>query len=107
MCNLIESEVMMQTDQRIPDFPEPSRCGMRCWFRPLHEAGSLYHPDDLAETIVRIGTGELTFSPEESIQLNAAVNAMFAVHGDAVYTVGLYLTRMSACIRPPYPVRLH
>ena len=101
MYKLIESEVMMQADQWIPDFPEPSRCGMRRWFRQLHAAGLLYHPDDRAETIVRIGTGELTFSTEESVQLNAAVNAMFAVHGDALYTVGLYLTRMSAGIRPP------
>lgn len=83
----------MCTDQRIPDFPEPTFCGLRRWYRQMHKADLLYHPDEPAETIVRADTGEVSFTAEECVQLNAAVDSLFASHGDLVYTVGLHFAR--------------
>jgi hypothetical protein len=90
----------MCTDQRIPDFPEPTFCGLRRWYRQMHEADLLYHPDEPAETIVRTDTGEASFTPEECVQLNAAVDSLFASHGDLVYAVGLHFARKARGIKP-------
>lgn len=88
----------MRVNKRIPDFPEPTCRGLRRWFRSMHEADLLYHPDEPAESVVRIHTGEACFTPAECLQLNAAIESMFATHGDAVYTVVLYFARKGSGI---------
>lgn len=90
----------MCTDQRIPDFPELTFCGLRRWCRQMHEADLLYHPDESAETIVRTDTGEARFTADECVQLNAAVDSLFASHGDLVYTVGLHFARKLRSNKP-------
>lgn len=90
----------MSTNKRIPDFPEPTCCGLRRWFRHMFAADLLYHPDEPAETIVRIDTREASFTPEECVELNAAVESMFAVHGDLVYAIGLHFARKLRGIKP-------
>lgn len=82
----------MQHD-RIPDLPNNSRFAMERWFQKLYMAGLLYNVDDPAETIVRIDTGERTFTPDECVRLDEAVERMFDHHGDAVYEVALKYTR--------------
>lgn len=52
MYNLFEMEGAMHANKRIPDFPEPTCCGLRRWFRHMFAADLLYHPDEPAETIV-------------------------------------------------------
>lgn len=66
----------------------------------MHKADLLYHPDEPAETIVRADTGEVSFTAEECVQLNAAVDSLFAWHGDLVYTVGLHFVRKAGGIKP-------
>lgn len=66
----------------------------------MFAADLLYHPDEPAETIVRIDSREASFTPEECVELNAAVESLFAVHGDLVYTVGLHFARKLRGIRP-------
>lgn len=66
----------------------------------MHNAELLYHPDEPAETIVRADTGEASFTAEECVQLNAAVDSLFASHGDLVYTVGLHFARKAQDIKP-------
>lgn len=100
MLTLLEMENVMHAHRRIPDFPEPTCCGLRRWFRHMFAADLLYHPDEPAETIVRIDSREASFTPEECVELNAAVESLFAVHGDLVYTVGLHFARKLRGIRP-------
>ena len=90
----------MSANKRIPDFPEPTFCGLRRWFRFMYEADLLYHPDDPAETIVNTASGEASFTPAECLQLNAAVESMFAFYGDLVYSVGLHFARKPRVIQP-------
>jgi len=66
----------------------------------MFAADLLYHPDEPAETIVRIDTREASFTPEECVELNTAVDSLFAVHGDLVYTVGLHFARKACGIKP-------
>jgi len=70
---------------RIPDYSEHSFDGMLRWFATMSERGLLYHPDDPADTIHEITTGEPTFSPAESLQANEILKAMFNQFGDKVY----------------------
>ena len=79
----------MKTQNRIPAMPNSSSFGMNRWFYKMHQAGLLYHPDELAEDIVKIPTGHPTFTPAECAQLNAAIDFMFEKHGDKVYDVCL------------------
>jgi hypothetical protein len=100
MYNLFEMEDAMHANKRIPDFPEPTCCGLRRWFRHMFAADLLYHPDEPAETIVRIDTREASFTAEECVELNAAVESLFALHGDLVYTVGSHFVRKALGIKP-------
>jgi len=79
----------MQTQARIPDLPNGSTFAMNGWFYKMHQADLLYHPDEPAETIVNISSGQPSFTPEECVQLNAAMDSMFEKHGDKVYDVAM------------------
>jgi len=79
----------MQTQTRIPALPNGSTFAMHRWFYKMYQADLLYHPDDPAETIVNIGSGQPTFSADECAQLDAAVSRMFDNHGDKVYDVAM------------------
>ena len=54
----------MKIASRIPEIPNNSYFAMNRWFYKMYQAGFLYHPDEPAENIVQIATGELTFTPE-------------------------------------------
>lgn len=70
---------------RIPTF-QPQTCEeMSQWFGHLYSSGLLYHPDDPAETIVRIDSGIRLFSDKEAIELNQMLARMFEQFGDEVY----------------------
>jgi hypothetical protein len=92
----------MKTTSRIPEMPNGSYFAMNRWFYKMYLSGLLYHPDDPPETIVKIATGEPTFSPEECVELNRAVDAMFGHHGDAVYDCGLKYFYKALGIKPDY-----
>ena len=78
----------MQINPRIPTLPGKSFFAMNRWFKQMYLAGLLYHPDEPAESIINISSGQPTFTPDESIELNNAMRFMFDHHGDKVYQVG-------------------
>lgn len=92
----------MTTASRIPEVPNSSYFAMNRWFYKMYLAGLLYHPDEPAETIVKISTGEPTFTQEECMKLNKAVSVMFEHHGDAVYGCGLKYFHKALGITPDY-----
>ena len=92
----------MTTTSRIPEVPNRSYFAMNRWFYKMYLAGLLYHPDDPAENIVQIATGEPTFTSEECVKLNKAVDLMFEHHGDAVYDCGLKYFYKALGITPDY-----
>jgi hypothetical protein len=92
----------MKTTSRIPKVPNGSYFAMNRWFHRMYLAGLLYHPDEPAETIVKIDTGERTFTREECIELDRAVEVMFEHHGDAVYDCGLKYFYKALGITPDY-----
>ena len=92
----------MQIKPRIPALPNKSFFAMNRWFYKMHLAGLLYHPDDPAETIINLANGQPTFTPEECLELNQAVDFMFDHHGDKVYDVGLHYFHKAMGIKPEY-----
>lgn len=92
----------MKTSSRIPDVPNTSCFAMNRWFYKMYLADLLYHPDEPAEAIVRIDTGEPSFTPDECIKLNKAVDLMFTHHGDKVYECGLKYFQKALGIAPDY-----
>jgi hypothetical protein len=92
----------MQTQSRIPSLPNKSFFAMNRWFYKLYQAGLLYNVDDPAETIVDIASGKPSFTPEECITLNAAVDSLFEHHGDKVYEVGLHYFHKAMGLTPDY-----
>lgn len=80
---------IMQIKTRIPALPGKSFFAMNRWFNKMYLAGLLYHPDEPAVEITNITSGQPTFTPEECIELNKAVELMLANHGERVYQVGL------------------
>ncbi len=71
---------------RIPTFQPQTFDEMSQWFGQLYSSGLLYHPDDPAESIVRIEGGGRLFSDQEALALNQTVAGMFAQFGDRVLT---------------------
>jgi hypothetical protein len=92
----------MQTTSRLPSFPNSSYFAMNRWFYKMYQANLLYNPDDPAENIVVIKTGEPTFSADECVELNKAVRFMFELHGEKVYDVCLHYLRKGLGITPEY-----
>ena len=68
----------------------------------MYLEGLLFHVDDRAETIVNIETGDATFTPDECVKLNAAIDIMFEHHGDEVYECGVKYFYTAMGIRPDY-----
>ena len=95
-------ENFMQIKSRIPALPNKSFFAMNRWFNKMYHAGLLYHPDDAAEVIVNTVSGQPTFTPEECVELNRAVDLMFANHGDKVYQVGLQYFHKAMGIKPEH-----
>lgn len=95
-------ENIMQITSRVPAHPNKSFFAMNRWFNKMYLAGLLYHPDEPAEEIINIISGEPTFTPEECVELNKAVASMFAQHGDKVYQVGLQYFHKAMGISPDY-----
>lgn len=92
----------MQVPTRIPTLPNKSFFAMNRWFKKMYLARLLYHPDEPAESIVDVASGQPTFTPEECIELNKAVEFMFNHHGDKVYEVGLQYFHKAMGINPEY-----
>jgi len=80
----------------IPEYSDHSFDGMLIWFAAMSERELLFHPDDAAETIYNIATGERTFSPKESGKVNAILESMFTRFGDKVYEAAypIFMKRM-------------
>ncbi len=95
-------ENFMQIKSRIPALPNKSFFAMNRWFNKMYHAGFLYHPDDAAEAIINTVSGQPTFTPEECVELNKAVDLMFANHGDKVYQVGLQYFHKAMGIKPEH-----
>ena len=81
---------------RIPDFSDQSFDGMLIWFATMSERGLLFHPDDPADEIYGIATGEPTFSAVESCKSNEILETMFNQFGDSVYEAAypVFMKRM-------------
>ena len=92
----------MQIKPRIPALPNKSFFAMNRWFNKMYLSGLLYHPDESAEAIISNANGQPTFTPEECVELNKAVDLMFAIHGDRVYQVGLKYFQKAMGIKPEY-----
>lgn len=90
----------MQTTSRIPSLPNKSYFAMNRWFQKMQQAGLLYHPDERAEDIVDIETDAPMFDPVECETLDALMDQMFEVHGDAVYEVCLKHVHKAMGIKP-------
>lgn len=90
----------MQINTRIPTLPNNSFFAMNRWFYKMYQADLLYHPDERAENIVNIESGQPTFTTEECSSLNAAIDLMFEKHGDRVYEIGLRYAYKSMGIKP-------
>lgn len=90
----------MQTTARIPSLPSNSYFAMSRWFHQMQQAGLLYHPDERAESIVVIETGSPMFDSAECEMLDALMDQMFEVHGDAVYKACLKHVRKAMAIQP-------
>lgn len=70
---------------RIPDFSNQSFDGMLLWFATMSDRGLLFHPDDPADQIYDIVSGQPTFSPDESSKAQKILKKMFNQFGDKVY----------------------
>jgi hypothetical protein len=92
----------MKANSRIPDLPNNSFFAMNRWFYKMHLAGLLFHPDDSAEDIVEIKTGQPTFTAEECLKVNQAINRMFEFQGDKVYEVALKYVHQAMGINPGF-----
>ena len=92
----------MQIKSRIPALPGKSFFAMNRWFNKMYLAGLLYHPDEPAAAIINITSGKPTFTPDACIELNRAVELMFANHGDKVYAVGLQYFHKAMGIQPEH-----
>jgi hypothetical protein len=90
----------MQTTTRIPALPSNSYYAMNRWFQQMQEAGLLYHPDEHAENIVHTQSGAQMFDTVECETLDALMDQMFEVHGDAVYKVCLKHVLKATKIQP-------
>lgn len=94
-----QGEIMKATP-RIPDLPNGSYFAMTRWFYKMHQANLLFHPDDSAESIVEIKTGLPTFTEEECLKVNQAIDLMFERHGDKVYEIALQYVHQARGINP-------
>ncbi len=70
---------------RTPDYQNPSFDSMTDWFAAMSGRDLLFHPDDPAESIVDIATGEAIFTADEACKADAILNAMFSHFGEQVY----------------------
>ena len=92
----------MHVSTRIPTRPNKSFFAMNRWFYKMYFAGLLYHPDDQAETIISLSSGQPTFSPDECLELNRSVDLMIDHHGDNVYGVALHYFHKAMDIHPQF-----
>jgi len=81
---------------RIPEFSDKSFDGMLFWFATMSVRELLFHPDDPAENIYNIATGEPTFTSAESRKANTILETMFNRFGDEVYEAAypIFMKRM-------------
>lgn len=84
---------------RIPEFSDHSFDGMLRWFATMSDLELLFHPDDPADEIYDIATGEPTFSPAESRKANSILATMFSLFGDKVYEAAYPIFMQSMHIR--------
>lgn len=71
--------------ERIPPLGSTGLAGMRDWFQKLQDRGLLFHPDDDPADIVRIDSGERTFTDAEAGMIRSLLVGLFEQHGDGVY----------------------
>jgi len=83
---------------RIPQYFDHSFDGMLIWFASMSERGLLFHPDDPADEIYEIATGNRTFSSDESGQINKIISTMFELHGDQGYEAAYPIFMKRLCI---------
>lgn len=69
---------------RIPDFANMSREGMSIWFAEMALRGLLFHPEDAPSDVIKGGTQERLFTPNECVKLDGIMGEMFALFGDDV-----------------------
>jgi len=83
-------------NSRIPDYSDHSFGGMLLWFASMSEVDLLFHPDDPADQIFDITSGEPTFSFAESQKANEILATMFSQFGDKVYEAAypIFMNRM-------------
>lgn len=70
---------------RMPKLQDQSKDAMDRWFLEMAEAGLIFHPEDSAESIVKISDGKPFFSPEEAASAQRIMNDLYdRFGGDAV-----------------------
>ena len=70
---------------RIPNLTENTFDGMLRWFAEMAKRDLLFHPDDSPDQIVRISTGQATFSAEECRKAEDILSRMFDRFGSDVH----------------------
>ena len=69
-------------ESRIPAYDSANADGMLMWFAEMSARGLLFHPEEDPAEIVRIGTGERTFTDIEADRVRCILGSMFTEHGD-------------------------
>ena len=69
---------------RIPDFDNKSHEGMSIWFAEMALRGLLFHPEDAPRDIIKGGTPERLFTPDECVKLDGVMAEMFTLFSDGV-----------------------
>lgn len=75
----------MSDTNRIPGLRDQDKESMDKWFFDMAEAGLIFHPEDSADSIVKISDGTLFFSPEEAESAQRIMDELYdRFGGDAV-----------------------
>lgn len=69
---------------RIPTYDAINTDGMLLWFAEMSARGLLFHPEDDPADIIKIRSGERTFTDIEAKQVRDILGKMQSTHGDSM-----------------------
>lgn len=75
---------------RIPKLRDQSKEAMDRWFFDMAEAGLIFHPEELAVSIVKISDGATFFSPEEAEVAQQIMDELCGRFGDETVIESAY-----------------
>lgn len=87
----------MRTQSRIPKLRDTTFDGALLWFSKMHCSNLLFHPEDDPADIIRISSGERTFSDGEIKELRFLLNELEEGIGHEKMIEAAYPIFMNAC----------